>query len=128
MPTRAVLAGFDNVNLRTYTAIALANTSYVAHALSAGKRAVIRKIMWYNPGAQTILRVGYVNLGAAFVKVLPDIVLLAGLGDQIEPPICGNYAEGFRADATAATGTLGNIIVQTTGANNVEVTVEVEET
>ena len=114
--------------------ILAANFSYVAWAPSTGKRAIIRKIMWYNnTGAAGYLRIGYLTLGAVFTQVLPNI-LMVNLADgelgEAEIPITGNTREGFYPDTTAGTGTLGNIIVQGTvggAAPTCRVTMEIEE-
>jgi len=115
--------------------ILVAATSYTAWTLGLGRRAVIRKIRFHNrTGGNGVLRIGYTTLAAAFVQVLPDITMLNGLDDAWDEehiPIGGNYPEGFAADTTAGTGTLGDIIIRSDvgGAipNDVQVTLEVEE-
>lgn len=98
----------------------VAATSYTAWTLSLGKRAVIRKIMWYNnTGGASVLEVGFLTNAAVpvFTAVLPRILMVNGNDGQIpedQLPIAGNTPEGFQADTTANTGTLGNIIVQAT--------------
>jgi len=130
-------ASYDAVNLRSYISIQAANTSYIAWLLSTGKKAVIKKIMWINrTGGNGYLRVGYLTNAAVpvFTQVLPDIMMVNGIDGQLteaELPLCGNRPEGFCADTTANTGTLGNIIIQGSvggaPANDVMVTLEIEE-
>ena len=112
--------------------------SQVAHTLSTGKRAAIKKIMWRNRALVNVdLLVGYGDLTAAgslFRQVLPRILCVAGVDGELletELPIGGNSPEGFVADTTVPTGTLGNILVETDGAvgagTPLEVRIEVEE-
>ena len=128
----------ENKGVRLTTnlaSIVIANTTTLLHTLGVGKRAIIRKIMWHNrTGGPGVLRVGYLTLAAAFVPVLPDIYMLNAMDGEMREeyiPICGNGPEGFVADTTAVTGSLGNISAQATvgGAApaDVQVTLEVEE-
>jgi len=99
---------------------------------SAAKKARIRKIRWMNrTGGNGYLRIGYLTLGAVFTPVLPDILMVNLVDDGLEPPICGNDRDGFVADTTVVTGTLGYIMAQATVAGaapaDVQVELEVEE-
>ena len=112
--------------------ILAANTSYIAFILPAGRRAVIKKIMWYNnTGGNGFLRIG-ATVAAAFTQLLPSILMVNGVDGELgeaEIPICGNAPEGFFADTTVATLTTGDIVVQgTVGAAipNCRVILEVE--
>ena len=117
-------------------AVANAVTAWV---LSIGKRAVIKKLLWRNQvGVNADLLVGYGDrtaAGSLFRQVLPIIRCVNGVDGELteeELPICGNSPEGFIADTTIPTGTVGNILVETTtdgvGAGTpLEVIVEVEE-
>jgi len=114
---------------------AAANVTVLVHTQSPGKRAVIKKIIWHNrTGAPGVLRFGFLTLGAVFTQVLPDIFMVAGLDGQLNEndlPICGNTPQGFAADTTAVTGTLGAIQAQSSVAGvapaDVQVRIEVEE-
>lgn len=114
---------------------AAANITTNLWLTSARKKAVIKKIYWHNrTGGNGMLRIGYLTLGAVFTQVLPDILMLNGFDDVLEEgelPICGNDRDGFVADTTAVTGTLGYIVAQATVAGaagvNVHVALEVEE-
>lgn len=112
-----------------------AATTYTLHTLSTGKRAIVRKISAFNHQAVAVrLQIGYLTLGAVFTPCLPDIYLVTGMDLRLtedEIPVCGNSPEGFIADTTAVTGTLGNISCQVSAAAaapaDIEVQVEVEE-
>lgn len=101
---------------------------------ATAQRAIIRKIMVMNHQAAPItLQIGFTTLGAVFTPVLPDLYCINGIESswtEEELPICGNTPEGFQADATAVTGTLGNIIAQASAAGaiplDIEVRIEVE--
>lgn len=113
--------------------VVAANVSTTLHALGAGKRATLKRIRWINrTGGNGFLRIGYTSLAAAFVQVHPDILMINGIDDELELPVCGNGPQGFSADTTAGTGSLGNLIVQSTvGAaapTDVQLIGEVEET
>lgn len=118
-----------------FTAVALANTLIHTLSTASPKRAQIKKIMWRNrTAANSQLRIGYLTVAAAFVQVLPDILMIAGVDDfmtDVEIPICGNGPEGFVADTTPVTGTTGDIYARSTVAGaagvNVQVIMEVEE-
>jgi hypothetical protein len=114
-----------------------AATSYTLHTLSLNKRAQIKKLRAFNhqPG-NVRLTIGYLTNAAlpVFTPVMPDILLIAGMDFAVpesELPVCGNTPEGFAADTTATTGTLGDIVCQVSAAgaapSDVEVQVEVEE-
>ena len=111
------------------------NVSVNLWTLSLGKKAVIKKIMWINRTVGAgVLRIGYLTLAAVFTAVLPDITMVAGVDGEMteaELPISGNTIEGFQADTTLVTGSLGNIIAQASVAGvapaSVQVTIEVEE-
>ena len=117
-------------------AVALAQ---VAHILTPGKRAIIRKIAWRNrTGVNGNLLIGFGDrtvAGNLFRQVFPAILMINGIDDKMEEgevPIMGNGHEGFSADTTVPTGTVGNILVATDAAlvavaTPVEVTIEVEE-
>jgi len=127
------------VGIRTggvLTTMAALATTYTLWATTPGRRAILRKIMWYAPlaAANGTLLLGILNVAAAFVQLFPTIDIIAGATDgftELDLPIFGNYREGFMADTTALTGTLGYISAQCTcpgiAANNVQVIVEVEE-
>lgn len=113
--------------------ILVANTSYTAFTLSPGKRAVIKKILWFNnTGGNGFLWIG-ATIAAAFTQLLPSILMVNGVDGELgedEIPICGNTPEGFVADTTVATLTTGDIVVQATvgaAAPNCRVIIEVEE-
>lgn len=107
----------------------------VLHTLSAGKRAIIRKVMWSNRTAgNTMLRIGYNSLAVTFVQCLPDIEMVAGFDGELnvmDIPICGNNPLGFCPDTTPLTGTTGTImggaVASAAAPNDVQVTIEVEE-
>lgn len=115
--------------------------SQTAWTLSAGKRAIIRKIHWRNrTGGNCSLLVGFGDrtvAGSLFRQVLPRILTLNGIDGsmaEVDLPIVGNTPEGFQNDATIPTGTIGNILVETDDAPAgigagapLEVTIEVEE-
>lgn len=114
--------------------ILVAATSYTAWTLSTGKRAIIRKVMWYNnTGGNGFLSIGITTLGAVFTEVLPRILMVNGVEgsmDEDQLPIAGNSPEGFQSDTTLVTGTLGNIIVRGTVGGALPtctVIIEVEE-
>jgi len=120
-------------------ALGAAANNPTAWILSTGKRAVIKKIMWRNGiGAAANLLVGFGDrtvAGSIFRQVLPNIRMVAGVDGELNEddlPIAGNSREGFVADTTAITGTVGSIFVETDGAagaypGNVQVVIEVEE-
>jgi len=116
----------------------VANTSYTLYlkGTNENKKTRIKKITWCNRTAGNgVLRIGYTTLAAAFVQVLPDIYMIGGsMNDSMGPdeiPESGNGPDGFIADTTAGTGTLGNVIGQASVAgaapNDVQVKIEVEE-
>lgn len=112
--------------------ITIALTTTPLWLTSAGKKAKIKKISWINRTVGNgFLRIGYLTLAAAFVPVLHDILMVSLIDDWMEPPICGNDRDGFVADTTALTGTLGYIVAQATVAGaapaDVQVVLEVEE-
>lgn len=117
------------------TSVTVAATTTLLHTLSTNKKAQIKKIMWNNrTGGNGVLRIGYLTLGAVFTQVLPDIFMVNGIDGELtedDIPLCGNAADGFKADTTAVTGTLGNIVCQcSVGAaapTDVQVKVEVDE-
>ena len=110
-----------------------------AWTLSLGRRAIIRKIMWRNGiAAAANLLIGFGDrtvAGAVFRQVFPNIRMVSGVDGELtedEIPILGNGPEGFVADTTPVTGTIGNIIIETDGAagaypGNVQVSMEIEE-
>ncbi len=115
---------------------ALTSTIVYTKGNTSNKKVRLKKIMWNNRNAAAgALRVGYITLAGAFVQVLPDIFMIGGGvdGTYAEPdlPLCGNDPDGFIANTTLVTGTLGDIAVQSTVAaaapNDVQVRVEVEE-
>ena len=107
----------------------------ILHVTSAGKRAIIRKLMCTNRGlANAFLRIGWVDNIAAFNQAWPDILIPAGADIEINEadlPIRGNAPEGFELDATVGAGALGIIYAQASAAaavpNDVQVMVEIEE-
>jgi len=114
--------------------ILVAATSYTAWTPSTGKRAIIRKILWYNnTGAAGYLQIGFLTLAAVFTEVLPRILMVNGAEGAIgedELPIVGNTREGFYPDTTLVTGTLGLITVQATVGGAIptcSVAMEIEE-
>lgn len=115
--------------------IVAAATSTVLWILSAGKKAVVKKLIVHNhQGAAVTLQIGHLTLGGAFTPDVVDFYCLAGIDNvwtEFELPIFGNTREGFCADTTPVTGTLGNIIAQASAAGadpaDVEVCIEVEE-
>lgn len=114
--------------------IVAAATSTTGFILPLGKRAIIKKIHWRNrSGSNADLTIGYTNLAAAFVAIFPNILMVNGVDDGFEEgelPIMGNTPEGFMANTTALTGTLGNIILCSSVAGaapaDVQITLEVE--
>lgn len=129
------VASWDVANVRSYVSAIAANTSYTLHTLSAGKRGILRKLFWINrTGGNGFLRIGYTNLAAAFIQVLPDILMINGIDGQFleeDLPVCGNSPIGFMANTTLVTGSAGNIIVQcSVGAaapTDVQISGEIEE-
>lgn len=120
-------------------ALGLATANPTAWTLSTGKRAVIKKIMWRCgiAGGANLL-VGYGDrtvAGSIFRQVLPNIRMVTGVDGELNEedlPIAGNSPEGFVADTTAVTGSVGSIFVETDGAagaypGDVQVILEVEE-
>ena len=84
------------------------------------------------------LLIGYGDLtvaGSVFRQVMPSILMVNGVDGvltEAEIPVVGNGPEGFAADTTPVTGSLGNIIIETDGAAgaaplDVQVVIEVEE-
>jgi len=120
-------------------ALGAAANNPTAWTLSIGKRAIIRKIMWRNGIALAAnLLVGFGDrtvAGSIFRQVLPNIRMVSGVDGELNEedlPIVGNSPEGFVADTTPVTGTIGNIFVETDGAagaypGNVQVSMEIEE-
>lgn len=116
--------------------ITVAATSTLLFTLPTSHRcvAIVRKVMFFNHQAANVtLQIGYVTAAAAFTVVLPDILMLAGMGDTItadQLPIAGNNIFGFADDNTAVTGTTGDIYAQASAAaaapNDIEVAIEVE--
>ena len=120
---------------------AVAN-ALTAWTLSAGKRAIIRKITWRNrTGANANLLIGFGDrtaVGSLFRQVLPTILMINGIDGELSEdllPICGNTPQGFQADTTVPTGTVGNILVETDSVlvapppatTDIQVIIEVEE-
>lgn len=117
---------------------AITNTP-VLWTLSAGKRAVIRKLRWRNrTGGAGNLIIGFGDrtvAGSLFRQVFPWIMMVNGIDDGLDEdllPIMGNYPQGFCVDTTAVTGTAGAIRVATDAAGvavatPVEVIAEIEE-
>ena len=102
--------------------VAIGVTGFVLLTLAtqrAATRAIIRSLRWRNiSGGNGSLLIGYGDLTAAgsvfrqvwaewMVNLLPD-----GLAEG-ELPILGNMVQGFQADRTLITGSLGDIIVET---------------
>ena len=104
--------------------IAIGATAFTLFTLPtqrAGTRAVIRKLAFRNQsGGNGNLLIGYADLtapgaGALFV-LIGAVYMINGIADfmtEAELPIFGNTPQGFQADTTPVTGTLGNIIVET---------------
>jgi len=112
--------------------ITVALTTTTLWMTSAGKKARIKKIRWMNRTVgNSFLRIGYLTLGAVFTPVIPDILMVSLIDDEMVPPICGNDRDGFVADTTALTGTLGYVVAQATVAgvapNDIQVELEIEE-
>lgn len=119
--------------------VAVGAAGITAHTLSLGKRAVIKRIMWRNRiGVNANLLIGHGDLtvaGSVFRQVMPSILMVNGVDGvltEAEIPVVGNGPEGFAADTTPVTGSLGNIIIETDGAAgaaplDVQVVIEVEE-
>jgi hypothetical protein len=115
--------------------ITVAATTTALYTISLGRRAIIRKIRWFNHGgANAILQIGYDTLAAAWTPVMPDILMVAlmdGVMTEDELIIAGNTPEGFFRDTTALTGFAGVIAAQSNIAavapNDVEVQIEVDE-
>lgn len=107
--------------------LVLAATSYTLWLKSPGRKAHIRSIRWFSALAGT-LTIGFTSLAAAFVPAYHVLDMLAGLaGEEIfNWPGPGNTIDGFAADATAITGSLGNIILQASVAGSV-VSAEIAE-
>jgi len=117
----------------------VATGGITAHPLSLNKRAVIKRIMWRNRiGVNANLLIGYGDLtvaGSLFRQVMPSILMVNGIDGELteaEIPVVGNGPEGFVADTTPVTGSLGNIVIETDGAAgaaplDVQVVIEVEE-
>lgn len=113
-------AGFENV----------CHTLPIDTVTFTVRSAIIRKILAYNPGAQTTLIFGTFDrnpAGAGWVPILPTLVALATLDNEwleVElPPVewqC-NYTP------TALLGRTGDIWVQDAGVGGVLIQIEVEE-
>lgn len=104
------------------------------------KVAKIRKITWRNrTGGNGNLLIGVGDrtvAGSIFRQVFPSILMLNGIDGELtedQLPIMGNTREGFAADTTPVTGTVGNILVETSTPGvgvapaDVQVIIEVEE-
>lgn len=100
------------------------------HTLSIGRKAIIRKILWYNPlGVNILLLIGTMDNtvpAALFVQLLPTIIAIPGLdGERLEvelPPV------EFAVDASAlAAGATGNIFLEDASAGGLLIRLEVEE-
>jgi len=110
--------------------------SFTLWNISTGKRAIIRKIMWFvTAGAGNgELGIGY-NDAVNFIPCLPPITLIAGMGGAMvedEIPRCGNQPDGFVLSTVPLLGNLtGTIEAQCNCAgivaNPVYVQIEVEE-
>ncbi len=125
--------------------VVIGATGFTAWTLSLLKRAIIRKIMWRNrTGGNGNLLIGYGDrtvAGSVFRQVFPSIWMVNGFDGELtedEIPMAGGIStgvmhEGFCADTTPVTGTVGNIIVETDCALvaaaplNVQVLMEIEE-
>lgn len=119
----------------TRVTVALIGAPIVIWAISPGKRAIVKKIMWHNrTGAAGWLTFGHLTLAAVFIPDLPDINMVNATDDELDEnqlPIFGNTPEGFYPDITPLVGTLGNIVIQSTVGGavpaDVAVRIEVEE-
>lgn len=100
------------------------------HTLSIGRKAVIRKMMWYNPlGVNVLILLGTTDNtvpAALFVQLFPTIVAIPNMdGERLEeelPPV--EFAVNISA---AALGASGNIFIQDAGAGGLLIRLEVEE-
>lgn len=100
------------------------------HTLSTGRKAVIRKILWYNPlGVNILILIGTTDNSvpaALFVQLLPTIIAIPGLdGDKLEEELA---PVEFAVDARALTaGATGNIFLQDASAGGLLIRLEIEE-
>jgi len=99
--------------------VAIGANSYTLWTPGANKKLRIMKIMVNNLTlANADLLVGYADLtgaGAVFRQVIPTILTLNGIDVEISEadiPICGNVPDGFCADTTLVTGSLGAIVCE----------------
>lgn len=113
-------AGFEN----------LCHTLPIDTVTTVVRSAIIRKIMAYNPGAQTTLIFGTFDrnpAGAGWIPILPTLTALMTIDNEwteVELPAIEfqcNYTP------TAALGRTGDIWVRDPGAGGVLIQIEVEE-
>lgn len=99
----------------------------LVHALSTGRKSVIRKIMAYNTGGNVTLQFGTLNGTPAFVALLPIFTSIGGLLDTQWPEEEIPYFE-FELNTTAAAAAyrLGDIYVLASAAT-VTLALEIEE-
>ena len=126
--------GDPRVGLRRTSAMAsivAATTTYVLHAITPGRTAIIRKVMFANRNAATArLRIGSTDAaaggaGGAYVQRLPEIFAAAGLSGLIPEEELPNYEFRILVDANT------DIVIQSdigaAAPNDIQVIIEVEE-
>lgn len=92
-----------------------------------GRPYVVRKIMWYNPGADATLQIGTQSGTPAFVPLLPTILAPAGItGTLTEAQIPAVMFESTTNVAAAAAQRNGNCYVLAS-AGGIIITIEVEK-
>lgn len=114
-----------NVGLVTTTAGPdLCHTLPVDPVSGIARSVILRKIMAYNPGADATLVFGTQTNVGGWVPMLPTLVAVGPFDNEWLPEELPQIE--FRRDTTAAAGTTGNILVQSS-ALNLLILIEVEE-
>lgn len=98
----------------------------LCHDLPTGRKAVIRKIMAYNTGANVTLQFGTLNATPAFVALLPIYVAIGPLMDTQWPETEIPYFEFELNTSAGAAYRLGDIYVLASAAT-VTLVLEIEE-
>lgn len=97
------------------------------HTLSLGRKAVIRKVVWYNPLAVNVnILLGTYTTAGVFAQLLPTIIAIPTLSGSMEEEEL-SYVEFLLDTSAAAAGTTGDIYVQDAGAGGLIISLEIEE-
>jgi len=96
------------------------------HTIPLNRKVIVRKVMWYNPGAANVLiLLGTYNTALAFVQVLPTIIAIPGLSNTMEEEELSNIDFLLTLDGV---GTTGDIYIQdATVGGGLLIRLEVEE-